>query len=103
MERVEGLPVRASLPGPWAAAPETHGRALEELIDALVSIHAVDWGGCGLEGMAPRPDYLARQTGRWLDQLASYEGRELPAAGDVGTWLDLHRPKEQEPALCHGD
>jgi aminoglycoside phosphotransferase (APT) family kinase protein len=103
MERVDGLPVRASLPGPWARAPGTHGRALEELIDALVSIHLVDWRQCGLEAMAPRPDYLARQTGRWLDQLASYGGRELQPAGDIGAWLDLYRPPEQQPALCHGD
>jgi aminoglycoside phosphotransferase (APT) family kinase protein len=103
MERIDGLPVRANLPGAWARAPETHGRALEELIDALVSIHAVDWRACGLEGMAPQPGYLARQTRRWLDQLASYDGRELPAAAEVGEWLDRQRPPDQMPALCHGD
>jgi aminoglycoside phosphotransferase (APT) family kinase protein len=103
MERIEGLPVRASLPAAWAGAPETHGQALEELIDALVAIHTVDWQASGLDGMAPRPDFLARQTGRWLSQLQSYGGRDLPAAADVGDWLDRHRPQDQAPALCHGD
>jgi aminoglycoside phosphotransferase (APT) family kinase protein len=103
MERIDGLPVRSCLPAAWAGSPETHGRALEELIDALVSIHAVDWQAGGLAGMAPRADYLARQTRRWLDQLLSYGGRELPAAIDVGQWLDRHRPPDQAPALCHGD
>jgi len=103
MERVDGLPIRANLPAAWAGAPETHGRALEELIDALVEIHAVDWNAGDLAALAPRPDYLARQTARWLDQLASYGGRDLPAAAGVGSWLDQHRPSDQEPALCHGD
>jgi aminoglycoside phosphotransferase (APT) family kinase protein len=103
MERIEGLPVRASLPAAWAGSPETHGRALDELIDALVAIHAVDWRACGLDGMSPRAGYLGRQTVRWLDQLGSYGGRELPAAADVGQWLDGNRPPEGDPALCHGD
>ncbi len=103
MERIDGQPVRANLPAAWASAPETQGRALEELIDALVSIHTVDWRACGLDSMAPRPGYLARQTRRWLDQLESYGGRELPVAADIGEWLDRHRPRDQAPALCHGD
>jgi aminoglycoside phosphotransferase (APT) family kinase protein len=103
MERIDGLPIRANLPAAWAAAPETHGRALEELTDALAEIHAVEWNAGDLAPLAPRPDYLARQTARWLDQLASYGGRELPAAAGIGTWLDQHRPRDQEPALCHGD
>jgi len=103
MERVDGLPVRANLPAAWASSPETHGRALEELVDALVEIHAVDWTAGDLAALAPRPGYLARQTARWLDQLASYGGRELPAAAGIGTWLDQRRPPDQAPALCHGD
>lgn len=103
MERIDGVPVRSSLPAAWATAPETHERALEELVDALVAIHAVDWRACGLEGLAPRPGYLARQLSRWIDQLHSYQGRELPAAGEIGEWLARHRPAEPGAALCHGD
>src|SRR4051794_4025359 len=77
MERVDGKPVLQSIPAAWADHPETHGRALEELVDALVAIHGVDWDACGLGDLAPAPDYLARQTARWLGQLASYGGREL--------------------------
>lgn len=103
MERIEGTPIRQCVPDRWAAAPESHGRALEELVDALVAIHAVDWRACGLGDMAPKPDYLARQLVRWLDQLDSYGGRDLPAAGAVGEWLEAHRPDDRPHALCHGD
>jgi aminoglycoside phosphotransferase (APT) family kinase protein len=103
MERIDGVPVRSDIPQPWAAAPETHGRALEELIDALVAIHAVDWRACGLGDLAHDGEFLPRQLNRWLTQLESYGGRELRAAIRVGAWLDANRPTDQPDALCHGD
>jgi aminoglycoside phosphotransferase (APT) family kinase protein len=103
MERIDGRPILQSVPDAWAAAPETHGRALEELVDALVAIHAVDWRACGLGDLAHTDDYLARQLTRWLSQLDSYGGRDLPAARDVAGWLDAHRPADQPSTLCHGD
>jgi aminoglycoside phosphotransferase (APT) family kinase protein len=103
MERIDGRPILQSVPDAWAAAPETHGKALEELIDALVEIHAVDWQARGLGDMAHTDDYLARQLTRWLAQLDSYGGRELTAAQQISDWLGAHRPHEQPSALCHGD
>jgi aminoglycoside phosphotransferase (APT) family kinase protein len=103
MERIDGRPILQSVPEAWATAPATHGKALEELVDALVAIHAVDWDACGLADMAHTDDYLSRQLTRWLAQLDSYGGRELPAAHDIAEWLDAHRPVDQPSALCHGD
>jgi aminoglycoside phosphotransferase (APT) family kinase protein len=103
MERIDGKAILQSVPAAWAGAPETHGRALEELVDALVAIHAVDWQGCGLEDTAHTDDYLSRQLTRWLAQLDSYGGRALPAARHVCAWLDAHAPRHQASALCHGD
>jgi aminoglycoside phosphotransferase (APT) family kinase protein len=103
MERIDGRPILQSVPQAWAAAPETHGQALEELVDALVAIHAVDWQACGLGDMAHTDDYLSRQLTRWLVQLDSYGGRDLPAALRVSDWLDEYRPDDQPSALCHGD
>jgi aminoglycoside phosphotransferase (APT) family kinase protein len=104
MARIDGRPILQSVPEAWAAAPEAHGRALEELVDALVAIHAVDWRACGLGDLAHGgDDYLARQRTRWLSQLESYGGRELPAAHRVADWLEAHRPADQPSALCHGD
>jgi aminoglycoside phosphotransferase (APT) family kinase protein len=103
MERIDGSPVRSTIPAAWAGAPEHQGRALEELVDALVAIHAVDWAACGLGDLAHPDPWLARQLTRWLSQLDSYGGRDLPAARDVARWLDEHRPEDQPAALCHGD
>jgi aminoglycoside phosphotransferase (APT) family kinase protein len=103
MDRVEGKPILKAVPEAWAAAPESHGRALEELVDALLAIHAVDWRACGLGDLAHVDDYLSRQLTRWLTQLDSYGGRDLPAAHDVADWLGTNRPGDQPSALCHGD
>jgi aminoglycoside phosphotransferase (APT) family kinase protein len=103
MERIDGRPILQAVPDSWAAAPESHGKALEELIDALVAIHAVDWRSCGLEDMAHSGSYLSRQRTRWLTQLDSYGGRDLPAARRISDWLEVHRPADQPITLCHGD
>src|SRR6266704_2493589 len=69
MERIDGRPILQAVPESWAAAPESQGKALEELIDALVAIHAVDWRSCGLGDLAHDGDYLSHQILRWLAQL----------------------------------
>lgn len=103
MERIDGSAVLTRIPAAWATEPATQGRALEELVDALVAIHAVDWQGCGLGDLAHEGPFLARQLDRWLAQLASYGGRELPAAHELAAWLSAHLPPDQPSALCHGD
>lgn len=103
MERIDGVPVRNGIPAAWADAPETQHRAVEELIDALVEVHAVDWRAVGLTDLGRAEGFLERQVERWLAQLASYGGRDLPAAHDIGRWLDAHRPAGQAPTLFHGD
>ncbi len=103
MERIDGTPILQRIPEAWSSAPQTQGRALEELVDALAEIHAIDWQAAGLGDLAPSPDYLSRQLVRWLGQLDSYGGRDLPAAHRLGEWLTAHRPADQPSALCHGD
>ena len=103
MERISGSPIRAALPAGWAVAPETHGQALEELVDALVAIHAVDWGACGLGDLAHTDDYLDHQLTRWLTHLDDTGGRDLPVAHRIAGWLSDRRPSAQANALCHGD
>ncbi|MEO8692429.1 MAG: phosphotransferase family protein [Acidimicrobiales bacterium] len=103
MEHIDGVPIRASVPAAWANAPDTQGAALEQLIDAIVDVHAIDWQACGLGEMARPERYLERQVQRWQTQLGSYGGRELPVAGKVSAWLDANRPADKPLTLFHGD
>ena len=103
MERIEGSAILTHVPEQWADAPELHGRALEELVDALAAIHAVDWRALGLGDLAHDGEYLSHQITRWLAQLASYESRELPTAIRAAEWLSGYPPSDQPSALFHGD
>jgi len=103
MSRVEGVPVRGSIPPAWVNSPDTQHRAFEELIDALVAIHAVDWEAVGLAGIGNPSGYLERQVGRWLAQLSSYGSRPLDGVAPLAAWLEQHRPPERPLALVHGD
>ncbi len=103
MARIDGVPVRKAVPPAWAAIPTTHGQALEQLIDALVEIHAVDWKRCGLTDFGHPEQYLSRQVTRWLAQLDSYGGRDLPDARRIGEWLEARRPADQPATVAHGD
>jgi aminoglycoside phosphotransferase (APT) family kinase protein len=103
MVRIEGVPIRTRIPAAWARRPDTHGMALQQLVDALVAIHAVDWQACGLGELSRAGAHRERRTARWLAQLDAYAGRELPAARRVAAWLDRNQPPDQAAALCHGD
>ncbi len=103
MDRIDGVPVRSGIPDAWSARPVEQAHALEQLVDALVAIHAVDWRACGLRDLAHTGPYLERQMGRWLSQLDSYGGRPLPPATRVASWLADTCPPDQAPALAHGD
>ena len=56
----------------------------EELIDALVEIHAVDWRAAGLEGFGKPTGYLERQLRRFLGLWELNKTREIPAVESVG-------------------
>ena len=103
MARVDGVPVRTGIPEAWTHEPEQQHRAFEELFDAIADVHAVDWRAAGLEGLGHPEQFLERQLPRWLAQLDSYGGRDLPVARAVAGWLEANRPPEQAPALFHGD
>lgn len=103
MARIDGEPVRSNVPAGWNDIPRAGEKAVIDLVDELAAIQAVDWKGCGLGDLAHPSGYLERQIARWLAQLDSYGGRELPAAREVADWLAARVPAEQPQALCHGD
>jgi aminoglycoside phosphotransferase (APT) family kinase protein len=107
MERVRGFVVRDRLPpGFRTEAAVPYRRELgEELVDALVELHQVDWRRVGLEGWARPAGYLDRQVRRWTGQLelATQFSRPLPDLVRVGGWLAAHLPESGAPSIVHGD
>jgi aminoglycoside phosphotransferase (APT) family kinase protein len=103
MERVAGDVVTASVPAALDT-PDERRRVGEELVDALVEVHAVDWQGGGLADFSPRPeDYLERQLRRFGGLWERHRTRDLPAVERVAAWLDEHRPASPAPTIVHGD
>ncbi|HEV8420785.1 MAG TPA: phosphotransferase family protein [Actinomycetota bacterium] len=105
MERVEGVVIRNTLPEAFVADVDSRGAIGEELVDALVELHAVDWRAVGLEGFGKPSGYLERQIRRWNGQLALTEPltRPLPDLHRVGAWLEDRVPAGGDVTIVHGD
>jgi aminoglycoside phosphotransferase (APT) family kinase protein len=103
MERVAGEVVTRVVPAPLDT-PRERRRMSEELVDALVEVHAVDWRGCGLiEFTHELERYLERQLRRFSGLWEHSKTRELPAIEDVGAWLAATVPPSAAPTIVHGD
>jgi aminoglycoside phosphotransferase (APT) family kinase protein len=102
MERLEGVVVTDSLPEP-VDNPEQRARIADELIDALVELHAVDWRAAGLEGFGKPTGYLERQLRRFTGLWEHNKTREIPAVEQVGNWLAANLPESPPATIVHGD
>jgi aminoglycoside phosphotransferase (APT) family kinase protein len=102
MEKVGGRAVGADLPTALDN-PEQRLLVSEELVDALVEIHAVDWRAAGLEGFGRPTGYLERQLRRFGGLWEHNRTRDLPAVERVGRWLADHLPESGPATLVHGD
>jgi aminoglycoside phosphotransferase (APT) family kinase protein len=102
MERVEGEVITTELP-PYL--DDRHQRRLvaDELIDALVEVHAVDWTSVGLEGFGKPSGYLERQLRRFTGLWEHNRTREVPAVERVGAWLSANLPESGPATIVHGD
>jgi aminoglycoside phosphotransferase (APT) family kinase protein len=102
MERVQGDVIVSSMPEPLDN-PEQRARTAEELIEALVEIHGVDWRAAGLEGFGKPTGYLERQLRRFLGLWELNKTREIPAVESVGAWLAENMPESGPATIVHGD
>jgi aminoglycoside phosphotransferase (APT) family kinase protein len=102
MERVIGDVVVTELPDTLQAEADRR-RASEQLVDALVEVHAVDWEACGLGGYGKPTGYLERQLRRFGGLWEHNKTRELPALDRVTEWLAAHRPESGPATIVHGD
>ena len=100
MERIAGDVMTAEVP---PALYGEEGRIGEELIDALVEVHAVDWRACGLEGYGKPTGYLDRQLRRFGGLWEHNRTRELPVLDRLTAWLAEHTPESGEATIVHGD
>jgi aminoglycoside phosphotransferase (APT) family kinase protein len=75
----------------------------DELVDALVEVHDVDWQAAGLEGFGKPTGYLDRQLRRFYGLWEHNKTRELPIVQEVGEWLERNKPESPAATIVHGD
>ena len=102
MEQVEGHVVTNEVPGALDTV-EDRRRMGEELVDALVEIHAVDWQAVGLEGYGKPTGYTERQVRRFTGLWEHNRTREIPQVEKVGSWLSSNLPESPAATIVHGD
>ncbi len=102
MERVEGEVIVSSIPDAIDTPAERRSIS-DELIDALVEIHGVDWRAVGLEGFGKPTGYLERQLRRFRGLWELNKTREIEAVERVGSWLEQNMPESGQATIVHGD
>jgi aminoglycoside phosphotransferase (APT) family kinase protein len=102
MERTQGYVPRFDLP-PAYDNPAGRAKIAEEMVDALVELHAVDWRAAGIQGRDS--GYITRQVERWASQweLTRPRTRELPGLDQITAWLRERIPPEVPQTVVHGD
>jgi aminoglycoside phosphotransferase (APT) family kinase protein len=102
MERLYGEVITTEVPAALDT-PAERRRIGEELIDALVEVHAVDWRACGLESFGKPTGYLERQVRRFGGLWEHARTRDVPAVERVGAWLAQNVPDSGPATVVHGD
>ncbi|MFW5903152.1 MAG: phosphotransferase family protein [Halolamina sp.] len=107
MERVAGDVLRESEPERFAS-PGMRQQVGERLVEALATIHAVDYEAQGLGDFGRPAGYTQRQVERWHQQLdwafeRTSEVRSIPELDDLGAWLEANAPADHPETLVHGD
>jgi aminoglycoside phosphotransferase (APT) family kinase protein len=102
MEQVSGAVITTEIPE-QLDNPAERRRIADELIDALVELHAVDWTTIGLDGFGKPTGYLERQLKRFLGLWEINKTRELDEVETVGDWLRQNMPESPPATIVHGD
>ena len=102
MERMPGQAITDTLP-PALDSEAERDRIADQLIEALVELHAADWAALGLEGFGKPTGYLDRQLRRFSGLWELNRTREIEELDQVGEWLAAHVPQSPAATIVHGD
>ena len=91
MEEMHGSVLASEIPADLDTTAE-RARTSEELVDALVEVHNVDWQACGLEGYGKPTGYLERQVRRFTGLWEHNKTRELPRVQEAVSYTHLTLP-----------
>jgi aminoglycoside phosphotransferase (APT) family kinase protein len=102
MEWIDGHVVTDELP-PGLDAHSARRRLAEDLVDALVEIHAADVSSPALATFARSGSYNDRQVRRFAQLWEINRTRDVPRVDEVARWLTANVPEPLAPTPVHGD
>ena len=101
-EYIDGHAISKSGP-PALASREDSRRIGEELVDALVTLHAADVSVAPLSQIGKPTGYLDRQLSRFKTTWVDVRTRPIRDLELVTSWLEERLPDSRETTLVHGD
>ncbi|CAB4863020.1 unannotated protein [freshwater metagenome] len=102
MEKIDGHVITDRVPQ-VLGTPQDQRRLGEELVDALVELHAVDWRAAGLEDFGKPTGYCERQVRRFRGLWDINRTREIAEIDAVAQWLGANLPQSPAATIVHGD
>ncbi|MBI1277915.1 MAG: phosphotransferase [Anaerolineaceae bacterium] len=103
MERRNGLVVRRSIPGEYAAIIDAPQKMSFALVDALAEFHAVDYQALGLETLGKPDGFIERQIEGWYGRWNKAKVDDIAEMDGVYKWLKDHLPPASAATLVHND
>jgi aminoglycoside phosphotransferase (APT) family kinase protein len=103
MDYIEGNVITTALPPPLDEDPAARRRLAQDLVDALVEIHAADVRVPALAAFLRPGNYNERQVRRFSQLWELNQTRDLPTVVEVGRWLAANVPEQLPPTVVHGD
>jgi aminoglycoside phosphotransferase (APT) family kinase protein len=107
MEKIDG-----EAPNPWSRAGKQYyaeaaarGRLPRSFVEALASLHTLDWRAAGLDFLGvpgPGRDFARREVGKWEGLIQQSPGKPEPVLTEVLMWLKANAPATPRLAFVHG-
>src|SRR5581483_2599789 len=107
MEKVEG-----EAPNPWSRAGKrfyaeaaSRGKLPASFVEALASLHNLDWRAAGLEFLGvpgPGRDFALGEIAKWERLVAASIRKPEPVLTEIIAWLRANAPETRRLAFVHG-
>lgn len=102
MSLVDGWVITEDMPAPFAESAMASALG-NELVDAMVRLHAVDWRAAGLADFGRPEGFNARHLKRMAGLAASLGTKADRGFDEIHSWLAAHVPQESAATIIHND
>jgi aminoglycoside phosphotransferase (APT) family kinase protein len=104
MQRFHGIILRKDLPKDMTLSPAQARTLCENVLDAQLLLHQVDYAKAGLADFGKPQGYVARQVKGWSERFARAKTDDVPGCEKVMQWLHDKQPGDSgHVAIIHND